>query len=173
MPATCTAMARVQSGQQVRRCRGAFGGRGTAGMLTTVPPALVPTVALSPIITRVEQHVFADAHASASVNRDPPLQHHGCGQALAQVGRQAGMSVNTCKAPSSGAVPRRSPDSSLLRSALIRRLISSSLHHGRGGETRPPSVSFHANSIEAARFSDLEARLPHLRCGSLLNRLRK
>jgi hypothetical protein len=47
----------------------------------------------------VEQHVFADAHASASVNRDPPLHDHGCGQALAQVGGKKGMSVDTCKAP--------------------------------------------------------------------------
>jgi hypothetical protein len=48
---------------------------------------------------RVEQHVFADAHVSASVNRDPPLHDHGCGQALAQVGGKKGMSVDTCKAP--------------------------------------------------------------------------
>jgi hypothetical protein len=49
----------------------------------------------------------------------------------------------------------------------MRRLISSSLHQGRGGEARPPSVSFHANRIEGARFCALEARLLFLRCGSL------
>ena len=48
---------------------------------------------------RVEQHIFADTHASAPVNRDPPLHDHGCGQALAQVGGKRGMSVDTCKTP--------------------------------------------------------------------------
>ena len=47
--------------------------------------------------TRVNQHIFAHTHASASVNRDPPLNHHGCRQGLEQLGVQGGMSVDTCK----------------------------------------------------------------------------
>jgi hypothetical protein len=46
---------------------------------------------------RIDENMFADTHASAPINGDPPLHDHGRGQRLAQVGVESGMSVETRK----------------------------------------------------------------------------
>jgi hypothetical protein len=88
------------------------------GLVGFLRVAMLAPKAVLPGRSEVTQALCSAGSASASVNRDPPLHDRGCGQ-LAQVGGKKGVSVDACKTPSSGAVHRRSPESSLLSSASI------------------------------------------------------